>query len=1341
MEFTVKARERGFCLGFSVFVEIDALVCLCICICLCIVLCKYFHKHRPRHRLFSMENSFPSLLMESWSPGQGSSPDAVVCAGSPDMELDSEGFSFNVNAASMEQQGLTQAMFPEVSPSAAEGWSEIMLSTPLKKEDEKKPQIESEAIEQPESGFESQTLGSISVPCSDACDLNGSPSDASHVGGKLSADSCNVGSNLSSDTGNVGSNPSSVTCNVASNPSPDTHNTGDDGGQNDDNDMGFENPDGGQSDGTDMDFKHPDGDQSDDIDMNFENSDDPTLCYGHLKLVTGYQNIEIPKEDAVMCISAGDQQPLGSAFQQDLYFVGGDVLRTDETIVEKEGPSVYQTARFGNFSYIIGDLPAGDYYVDLHFAEIVFTNGPAGMRVFDVFIQEDKILSELDIYARVGSNTPLVLMDAPARVIDGGTLTVRFEAVTGSPIVCAIIIRKAQSLGHKGSKHPIVIAEEADLKQTNQALAVGEEGYNQKSRGRSCKSVVEYEKKIEELRKDYELKKKECHEAWMSLEDSNRQLEKLRNELMRKSLHVGSLAHAVEGQVNELRDLQDQHEREKKLWASSVNHLNDKIKVLKSEYVKLLEEANCYASALPDISEMTSSVQALVNQHEELKLQYTELKTKFVEESKERKQLYNKLLELKGNIRVFCRCRPLSAQEVAEGAVSVAEFDTAKDSEISIRTNGASKKVFKFDSVFTPEAGQVDVFADTAPVVVSVLDGYNVCIFAYGQTGTGKTFTMEGTEENRGVNYRTLEELFRVANERKGQFKYDISVSVLEVYNEQIRDLLASPQPGQAVKKLEIKQMAEGIHHVPGLVEAQVHSMNEVWEVLQTGSRARAVGSTNANEHSSRSHCILYVMVRGENSINGECTRSKLWLVDLAGSERVAKTDVQGDRLKEAQNINKSLSALGDVISSLATKNSHIPFRNSKLTHLLQDSLGGDSKTLMFVQISPNENDISETLCSLNFASRVRGIELGPARKQFDSTELVKYKQMVEKAKQDGKSKEGSMKKMEETIQNLEAKLKGRDQANKLLHDKVKELEGQLANERKARLNLESKLKEQQQQAGKVAEKPPLLVRQFGGVKTVNETNVLSKDLVNLSDALTENKQMLNAMECNGKPQEGELLLKNGLTDPYSKGQKENKSEPYDDQNVKPIPRKTGRASLCTTARRTSLVPLAARRITMVPLPVTRNDGVLDGNISSSQTNEDEQANSKEPFTDNNKETFTANKDPVLFPTATPVSLRGLRNSNTLNKLRQSINKKVHFNSPLLKGPNDGTSTAAPSSTVGVQKLPPIDTTRVRRVNSTRAWGRISGTGNISAQRVLCANRGGIKPTVQLREKERGWNR
>ncbi|KAH9295914.1 hypothetical protein KI387_039502, partial [Taxus chinensis] len=418
------------------------------------------------------------------------------------------------------------------------------------------------------------------------------------------------------------------------------------------------------------------------------------------------------------------------------------------------------------------------------------------------------ILSELDIYARVGANTPLVLMDAPANVIDGGNLTIRFEAIIGSPIVSAICIRKTPHFGAKMNIQSHTFREE-DSRKTDQVpeLIVGEEDCNQKCRGRNCKSVLEYKRKFKELSKDFELKKKECHEAWMSLEDTNRQLEKLRNELMRKCMHVGSL---VEGQVNELRDLQDKHVREKKLWVSQVYLLSEKFKILKSECAKVSEEANSYASSFADISRMTSAVQALVDQHEELKVQCMELKENFIEECKERKQLYNKLLELKGNIRVFCRCRPLNAEEVAEGAVSIADFEAAKD---------------------------VDVFADTAPVVVSVLDGYNVYIFAYGQTGTGNTFTMEGTKENRGVNYKTLEELFRLSNETKGQFKYDISVSVLEVYNEHIRDLLAAPpQPGQTVKKLEIKQVAEGLHHVPGLVEAQVHSMSEVWEVLQTGN-------------------------------------------------------------------------------------------------------------------------------------------------------------------------------------------------------------------------------------------------------------------------------------------------------------------------------------------------------------------------------------------------------------------------------------------------------------------------------------------------------------------------
>ncbi|XP_044367620.1 kinesin-like protein KIN-14E [Triticum aestivum] len=417
------------------------------------------------------------------------------------------------------------------------------------------------------------------------------------------------------------------------------------------------------------------------------------------------------------------------------------------------------------------------------------------------------------------------------------------------------------------------------------------------------------------------------------------------------------------------------------------------------------------------------------------------------------------LEDLKGNIRVFCRIRPLISNE------SLAfYFDGANDGDIGIMNGGTTKKTFKFDRVYTPKDDQAEVYADASPLVTSVLDGYNVCIFAYGQTGTGKTFAMEGTERNIGVNYRTLEELFKIAEERKDTVTYNISVSVLEVYNEQIRDLLATSPSSQ---KLEIKQAGEGSHHVPGIVEAKVEDINEVWDVLQTGSNSRATGSNNVNEHSSLSHCMLCIMVRAKNLINGGCTTSKLWLVDLVGSEQLAKTYAQGDRLKEAQNINRSLSALGDVIYALASRSSHIPYRNSKLTHLLQDSLG-DSKVVMFVQISPSDNDASETLSSLNFSSHIHGIELGPAKKQVDTVELQKVKQMLERSKQEAKLKEESLRKLEEKCQNLENKAKGKEQLYKNLEDKVKELESQLDSKMHSQITSE---KQQNQHSGKLKEK------------------------------------------------------------------------------------------------------------------------------------------------------------------------------------------------------------------------------------------------------------------------------
>uniref|UniRef100_A0A6N2KTI6 TIR domain-containing protein n=1 Tax=Salix viminalis TaxID=40686 RepID=A0A6N2KTI6_SALVM len=266
----------------------------------------------------------------------------------------------------------------------------------------------------------------------------------------------------------------------------------------------------------------------------------------------------------------------------------------------------------------------------------------------------------------------------------------------------------------------------------------------------------------------------------------------------------------------------------------------------------------------------------------------------------------------------------------------------------------------------------------------------------------------------------------------------------------------------------QIKQTAEGTQEVPGLVETRVTGTEDVWDLLKSGSRAS----------------LLRVTVKGENLINGQKTRSHLWMVDMAGSERVGKIDVEGERLKESQFINKSLSALGDVISALASKTGHIPYRNSKLTHILQSSLGGDCKTLMFVQISPSATDLGETLCSLNFTGRVRGIESGPARKQADLSELFKYKQMVEKLKHDEKE----TKKLQDSLQSLQLRLAATERICRTLQEKVRELENQLGEERKTRLKQEtrafaaaaSQSTIQVVEKRKIDKKPPLCPSKFG---------------------------------------------------------------------------------------------------------------------------------------------------------------------------------------------------------------------------------------------------------------------
>lgn len=256
---------------------------------------------------------------------------------------------------------------------------------------------------------------------------------------------------------------------------------------------------------------------------------------------------------------------------------------------------------------------------------------------------------------------------------------------------------------------------------------------------------------------------------------------------------------------------------------------------------------------------------------------------------------------------------------------------------------------------------------------------FNPLYYPTVSVASGKTFTMEGTSDNLGVSPRSIREILSMVESLANVVDYTLTLSMLEIYNETIRDLMDS---SHSRDKLEVRQTAEG-NIVVGLKEVEISDFDQVQGLLRLGNNNRAVGSHDMNAHSSRSHSIITVVSRGKNKLDGTCTFGKLHLIDLAGSERLSKTEAAGERLKEAQNINKSLSALGDVINALGKKKgTHVPYRNSKLTFLLQDSLGGSSKVMSFVNISPALYNVGETVCSLNFATRCRITELGEAKRQ-----------------------------------------------------------------------------------------------------------------------------------------------------------------------------------------------------------------------------------------------------------------------------------------------------------------------------------------------------------------------
>ncbi|XP_051488412.1 kinesin-like protein KIF19 [Apus apus] len=338
-------------------------------------------------------------------------------------------------------------------------------------------------------------------------------------------------------------------------------------------------------------------------------------------------------------------------------------------------------------------------------------------------------------------------------------------------------------------------------------------------------------------------------------------------------------------------------------------------------------------------------------------------------------------------LTVALRIRPISAAEEEEGAALAARrvgeqrvvlMDPSEDPDDILRANRSREKTFVFDMVFDHRATQEEVYVSTTKSLIGgVISGYNATIFAYGPTGAGKTYTMLGTDREPGIYIRSLEDLFEALEATTEEMDYRVSMSYLEIYNEVIRDLL-NPSSGF----LDLREDPRGSIQIAGITEVSTTNAEEIMQLLMKGNKQRTQEPTPANQTSSRSHAVLQVTVtqRSRRKAAGEEVRmGKLFMVDLAGSERAAQTRNQGKRMKEGAHINRSLLALGNCINALSEKGGSraqfVNFRDSKLTRLLKDSLGGNSRTVMIAHISPASTSFEESRMTLIYAHRAKNIK------------------------------------------------------------------------------------------------------------------------------------------------------------------------------------------------------------------------------------------------------------------------------------------------------------------------------------------------------------------------------
>ncbi|XP_017076390.2 protein claret segregational [Drosophila eugracilis] len=418
-----------------------------------------------------------------------------------------------------------------------------------------------------------------------------------------------------------------------------------------------------------------------------------------------------------------------------------------------------------------------------------------------------------------------------------------------------------------------------------------------------------------------------------------------------------------------------QHTKNIETITSTLGKTKEELSELQAIHEKVKTE---HAALSKEVVHLRKRTEELLRSNKQQAAELETCKEQLFQSNMERKELHNTVMDLRGNIRVFCRIRPPLESEENRMCCTWTYHDEATVELQSLDGQAKSKmgqQIFSFDQVFHPLSSQSDIFEMVSPLIQSALDGYNICIFAYGQTGSGKTYTMDGVADSVGVIPRTVDLLFdSIRGYRNLGWEYEIKATFLEIYNEVLYDLLSNEQ-----KDMEIRMAKNNKNdiYVSNITEETVLDPNHLRHLMHTAKMNRATASTAGNERSSRSHAVTKLELIGRHSEKQEISVGSINLVDLAGSES-PKTST---RMTETKNINRSLSELTNVILALLQKQDHIPYRNSKLTHLLMPSLGGNSKTLMFINVSPFQDCFQESVKSLRFAASVNSCKMTKAKR------------------------------------------------------------------------------------------------------------------------------------------------------------------------------------------------------------------------------------------------------------------------------------------------------------------------------------------------------------------------